>query len=189
KQGQDITIREQIGKEENIPIDQIESKGFLEKWSELKDTHDFYPLLRKFKAGRTDALRLAEGKFTTKVNNKTVRTMLNLASEDEVPIMVFVGNPGMIQIHSGPVITIRESGNWLNILDAGFNLHLRQDHIADSWIVEKPTEDGTVTSLELFDEKGESIATFFGARKPGKPELESWRTVIRQVKSEEAIQK
>jgi putative hemin transport protein len=48
--------------------------------------------------------------------------------------------------------------------------------------VEKPTEDGVVTSLELFDKEGEQIVTFFGARKPGKPELEGWREIISELK-------
>ena len=33
-------------------------------------------------------------------------------------------------------------------------------------------------SLELFDRDGEAMAMFFGERKPGKPELEPWRTLV-----------
>jgi len=92
--------------------------------------------------------------------------------------MVFVGNRGMIQIHTGPVKTIRVMGPWLNVLDPDFNLHLRADLIASAWAVRKPTSDGIVTSLELFDAEGENIAMLFGARKPGTPELEGWRELI-----------
>ena len=45
----------------------------------------------------------------------------------------------------------------------------------DAWIVRKPTSDGEVTSLELFDAAGDNIAMFFGERKPGKAELPQWR--------------
>src|SRR5690625_7968039 len=83
--------------------------------------------------------------------------MLKRVVDREVPIMVFVGNPGVVQIHSGPVRRVVEKGDWINILDPGFNLHMRQDHVASSWIVEKPTEDGTVTSIEVFDKEGELI--------------------------------
>ena len=96
--------------------------------------------------------------------------------------MVFVRNRGMIQIHSGPVKKIKEMNQWLNVLDPEFNLHLRQDLIAESWIVEKPTEDGVVTSLEIFDSEGEQIVTFFGARKPGKPELKGWKEIAGELK-------
>ena len=49
--------------------------------------------------------------------------------------------------------------------------------IAEAWVVRKPTTDGTVTALELFDAEGEVIAQLFGKRKPGIPELEDWREI------------
>jgi putative hemin transport protein len=67
---------------------------------------------------------------------------------------------------------------WLNVLDPNFNLHLREDSIAHVWVVEKPTVDGVVTSVEAFDHQGELMAMFFGARKPGKPELQGWRDIL-----------
>src|SRR5690625_7999422 len=72
--------------------------------------------------------------------------MLEAAAAREVPIMVFVGNKGMIQIHSGPVKKVKILNEWINILDPGFNLHLRSNLISETWVVEKPTEDGVVTS-------------------------------------------
>ena len=55
---------------------------------------------------------------------------------------------------------------------------LREDLIDEAWVVRKPTEDGVVTSLELFDAQGEAIATLFGKRKPGIPEIEDWRVAL-----------
>ncbi|MFM2045214.1 MAG: hypothetical protein RLY86_3790, partial [Pseudomonadota bacterium] len=45
-------------------------------------------------------------------------------------------------------------------------------------IVRKPTRDGIVTSLELFDRHNTPFLQMFGERKPGKPELDSWRDLI-----------
>jgi putative hemin transport protein len=103
--------------------------------------------------------------------------MLETASMHQVPIMVLVGNPGMIQIHSGPVTRVVAMQEWLNVLDSDFNLHLREDRVAELWRVAKPTDDGIVTSVEAFDAAGERIAAFFGQRKPGTPELQSWRAL------------
>jgi putative hemin transport protein len=114
---------------------------------------------------------------------EAVRATLMDASFSGTPIMCFVGNPGCIQIHSGPVSRIEPMDirgvSWLNVLDADFNLHLREDSIAHVWAVEKPTSDGVVTSVEAFDHAGELMAMFFGARKPGKPELVAWRELVR----------
>lgn len=184
-QSNEIEIDPSIKEKKTVSIDEIDCDGFLQKWSELQDTHDFFPLLRKFKAERTDALKLAAGTFTWKVSNDSTRKMLEMASRKEVPIMVFVRSSGVIQIHSGPVSRIKVMDHWLNVLDPDFNLHLREDHIKESWIVEKPTEDGIVTALEIYDAEKNAIATFFGVRKPGKPELKSWRKITGELKQAE----
>ena len=155
--------------------DEIDGDGFRAAWSNMQDTHEFFGLLRDFGVSRTQALRLAPPHFVRQVDNSAARLILEQAAASSLPIMVFVGNRGMIQIHSGPVFNIKLMGPWLNVLDAGFNLHLREDKIVSSWVVSKPTSDGEVTSLELFDADGGTIAMLFGVRKPGQPELPAWR--------------
>ena len=49
---------------------------------------------------------------------------------------------------------------------AGAAARLREDLIQNAWIVQKPTLDGVVTSVEVFDGAGELMAMFFGSRKP-----------------------
>jgi putative hemin transport protein len=66
-------------------------------------------------------------------------------------------------------------------MDPRFNLHLQMDSVAKAWLVRKPTDDGIVTSVELFDGNGEAIAMFFGERKPGKPELTAWRSLVSEL--------
>ena len=123
-------------------------------------------------------MRLAPPGFVRPVANTSIDTILTAAAASELPIMIFVGNPGCIQIHTGPVTNITPMGPWQNVLDPGFNLHLRRDHVAHAWVVEKPTDDGIVTSLELFDAKGDTIAMLFGERKPGRSERHEWRALL-----------
>lgn len=104
--------------------------------------------------------------------------MLETAAKDHLPIMVFAGNRGNLQIHQGKIMTIRVMDNWLNILDPDFNMHLREDLVDTVWVVKKPTTDGVVTGIEVFDKNKEMIAQFFGLRKPGIPELEKWRELV-----------
>lgn len=79
-------------------------------------------------------------------------------------------------------------GGWFNVLDPEFNLHLRTTGIAQAWRVVKPTEDGDVTSIELLDADGDTIAQFFGARKPGQPERADWRDLVAGVTARFATQ-
>ena len=114
--------------------------------------------------------------------------MLQMARDKQRKIMVFIGNRGCIQIHTDPVNKLLEHEHWYNVIDPMFNLHLNKDSIAHSWITKKPTEDGTVKALEVFDHNGELIVTFFGKRKPGTPELELWREIIDAIPAREKTQ-
>ncbi|TBR36649.1 MULTISPECIES: hemin-degrading factor [Dyella] len=156
----------------------IDVAALQDGWRAMRDPHDFFALLRRQQVTRAQALRLVGDEFAHRVDNSAVRVMLEQASVSELPIMVFVGSPGVVQIHTGPVHHIKPMGPWLNILDPDFNLHLREDHIVQSWVVRKPSPEGAVTSLELYDAKGQQIVQFFGKRKPGIPEREDWRVLV-----------
>ena len=166
---------------ETLPDEEIDVEVFQQEWRDLQDTHEFFGLLRRNKVARLQAMRLAPEGFTKEVPVETVNHMLEAAVEAQVSIMAFVGSPGCIEIHTGPIKRVVETGTWINVLDPDFNLHLDRSGIASAWIVRKPTEDGVVTSLELFDENGETIVMFFGERKPGIPEDEGWRELLGQV--------
>lgn len=172
----------------NAPDASIDLGRFHEGWAGLRDTHEFFDLLKKHHLSRTQALRLAEPRFAQALDAGSAREALRAAVASATPIMVFVGNPGIIQIHSGAVKRVEVMGPWLNVLDADFNLHLREDHIAQAWAVRKPTVDGLVSSLEFFDAQGETIAMFFGERKPGRAELCGWRQIVSRMVGDSAWQ-
>jgi putative hemin transport protein len=167
----------------------VDKEAFLADWSALKDTHDFFGMLRKHRVQRFHALELGLNKFSYPVDPQlTPNHILSVASASKLPIMIFAGNRGNLQIHQGKVRTVRvlDRGHtgperWLNILDPDFNMHLKQDEVNTAWVVKKPTTDGEVTSVELFDRQKNLIAQFFGLRKPGIQELEGWRELIREI--------
>lgn len=164
----------------------VDVKGFLDAWSAMRDTHEFFGMLRSHGVARDQALRLADNRFCYRVGNDAPGALLDAVAGTGLSIMVFVGNPGCIQIHTGPIHDVRTMGPWLNVMDPGFNLHLRADHVAQAWVVKKPTDDGIVTSLELFDARGDLIVQFFGARKPGIPEKAEWRELVARLFPEPA---
>ncbi len=150
-------------------------------WRNLKDTHDFFAMLRQFKVSRLGALRTAGTDLAQQVDNGAVETVLQHAADTGLSIMCFVANRGIVQIHTGPVKKLLRTGPWFNVLDETFNLHLNTEAVASSWVVNKPTVDGWVTSLELYRADGELIVQFFGERKPGKPELATWRALLQSL--------
>jgi putative hemin transport protein len=159
----------------------IDTTAFLQDWAALQDTHDFFPMLARYKASRVKALEIAEGRYTRRVDNNCVKTLLEQAAGSGLEIMVFVSNHGSIEIHTGAVHKIVEIPGWINVMDPDFNLHLKAEDIAQCWVVEKPSVDGTVTSIEVFDARQEMIVQFFGRRKPGLPELKAWKELVKSI--------
>ena len=158
----------------------IDVEGFKEAWLTLKDTHAFHGLLRKFEVSRKQGLRLAPEGHAIEITVDSLKAIMTKASETNLEIMVFVGSAGCIQIHTGRIQKLLETGPWFNVLDPEFNLHLRMDAIDSLWLVKKPTDDGVVTSIEVFDVKGDIIVQLFGKRKPGIPENEQWRMIANE---------
>lgn len=157
------------------PDAEVDAAGLCQAWDQMRDTHEFFGILRTFGVTRAQAFRVGGPERARRVVPSAAARILADAAADSTPIMVFVGSRGVLQIHTGPVQHIRVAGSWLNVLDRRFNLHLREDRITEAWVVKKPTKDGLITSLELLNAGGETIAMFFGKRKPGELESEAWR--------------
>lgn len=176
-----ITVLPPAEKPAPRPDAEIDVETLRGRWEALQDVHDFFGLLRDLGAAREQAFRLVGGDFAWPLETNALVRTLEAARDRTLEIMVFVGSPGVIQIHTGPVRNLKAMGSWFNVLDPGFNLHLRVDHIASCWAVRKPQRDSLVTSVEIFDAAGEAIAILFGKRKPGQPESEAWRELVAEL--------
>ena len=132
------------------------------EWDELTDTHQFLQMVRKLRMNRLGAYRIAGAPYVRPLAVDAVETLMTRAAESGLPIMVFVGNMGCIEIHTGPIHNLKRMGPWLNVLDPGFDLHLRTDHIAEVWQVTKSTRRGDAISVEAFDSEGMLITQIFG---------------------------
>ena len=168
------------------PDAEIDLDGLRKAWAGMKDTHEFFGMLGKFKVGRVQALRLIGEEFSRELPVRALREAMEAARQSDLPIMIFVGSRGCIQIHTGPVKRLVDTHGWFNVLDPDFNLHLRDSGVARVFSVRKPTEDGIVTSIEAFDAENRNILLMFGARKPGKPELEDWRAIVAHIEKQAA---
>lgn len=139
-------------------------------WDRMTDTHQFLKLVKTHKMNRLGAYRVAGPSYAVALRRDAVTLTLQRAAEDRIPLMIFVGNAGCIQIHGGLVDKIVPMGPWINVMDPRFNLHLRADHIAEVWCVMKPTRTGTAISVEAFDAEGGLILQIFGYRKDAPPD-------------------
>lgn len=153
----------------------------LQRWAQLSDVHQFYRLLKDFELSRYQAMELAQEQWTFAVSASIVPAFISGLTGTGIPVMVFVPNEGIVQIHTGPIERCLQRGAWFNILDPGFSLHLNTAGMEQAWIVRKPTSDGIVSSLEIYDIDGELVMQMFGARAEGCAELNSWRRQLEML--------
>ena len=99
--------------------------------------------------------------------------------------MIFVANEGIVQISSGLVPAATGTGERYGMRDSRFSLHLNEAGIARAWAVRKPTVNGIVTSLELYDAAGTLIVQTFGERHEGSGERPDWARAIGELPSPE----
>lgn len=148
------------------------------EWVKMTDTHQFLRLVSNLKMNRLGAYRIAGAPLARQLDPEAVNEMLFAVRDQGVEVMIFVGNMGCIEIHGGPVRNLRQMGPWQNILDPGFDLHLRLDHIAEVWAVTKPTHRGDAVSVEAFDTDGGIIFQVFGRRTEGKDHRPEWNAIV-----------
>ena len=138
-------------------------------WDAMTDTHQFFAMTGRHKMNRLGAYHVVGAPHVQRLSPDAVTLTLTAAAADSIPVMIFVGNAGCIQIHGGLIEKIVPMGPWINVMDPRFNLHLRADHIAEAYCVAKPTKRGTVHSVEAFDKDGALILQIFGYRKDAAP--------------------
>ena len=159
----------------------VDREDLRQRWQAMTDPHQFFGLLKALKIERRAAIRAVGDDLAWPIEPGAIGMLLDEAVLEGTELMCFVANAGCVQIHTGTVHTIHRMGPWLNVMDPGFHLHLRQDHIAELWGVRKPADTGHVTSIEAYDAAGNLIIQFFGKRKEGRSELESWRALAERL--------
>ncbi|WP_281966480.1 hemin-degrading factor [Roseovarius nanhaiticus] len=183
-QGQDVKPRTPVEAAKSRP-DKLDM--LREEWSKLTDTHQFLRLCAKLKMNRLGAYRIAGAPFVRPLDPKAADEMLNAVQRAGIEVMIFVGNRGCIQIHTGPLRELRPMGPWQNVMDPGFNLHLRLDKVAELWAVEKPTQRGPAISVEAFDAEGGIIFQVFGVGKEGRDSRADWGRIVAGLPTREEV--
>ncbi len=169
--------------DEDIDVD-----GLRGAWAAMRDTHDVHILLRRLGVGRVQALRLLGAEWAARVTRPCLQALLEGAAADAEPLMIFVGNTGCIQIHSGLIHRVVATNGWLNVLDPDFNLHAREAGLDAAWIVRKPTDRGLVWSLEVYDEDRSTLLQLFGKRTEAQSQRESWHERLAHLQARFSVE-
>ncbi len=170
-----VTLPVPLAENRDVKVD---SQVLRTYWRNFKHIHDFEKMLDKFQLTRFEAIDIAGSEFVTPIDSHLFRSVIEKITEIKIPIMLFVSNPGAVQIHCGVIHNLKMTGPWLNILDEHFNLHLDETAISSLYVVEKPITTGMLSSLELYDAQGNTIALIFGQYSLESGEDLVWRDLL-----------
>ncbi|HCH49153.1 MAG TPA: hemin-degrading factor [Proteus sp.] len=168
----------------DTPVNDELAQQLEQQWRSMTDVHQFFKLLKEHNLSRQQAFKAVSDDLAYQVDNSALKTLLEQAKEAQNEIMIFVGSRGCVQIFTGTIDRLvphqfeNSDQVWINVFNPAFTLHVIESEIAESWITRKPTQDGFVTSLEIFDNKGQQIAQLYGQRTEGTAEQQQWREQV-----------
>lgn len=152
-----------------------------QEWLAITDVHQFMGLLKRHNTSRLTAFKLAGERFAKPANPSKLPALFEAVSQGDHEIMVFCNNSGLVQIYSGTLTRLVPMAQWFNVLDPNFNLHLDTSQVAQVWTAVRPSADGNIHSVELFDLHGEQVLQIFSRRQEGQPEPNFWAPLINQI--------
>lgn len=164
-----------------------EAPTLAREWAAMTDVHQFFSLLKRHQLRRLEANTLMQGSFTQALPVHALESLLRQASQQTLPIMLFVASQGCVQIRTGTLPTPLRAGGWLNLFGDCFTLHLDDQAVTSVWVVEKPNRDGGVTSVEAFDKRGDLVLQIYAERQEGRPERSAWRNLLTTLTRQEAV--
>lgn len=153
------------------------------EWRAMTNVHQFNQILRNHNITRQQAFKAVSSDLACKVENDALTRILHLAVQDQNEIMIFVRNNGCVQIFAGTVDKVMRQDDWIIRMSSDSTLCLKESAIAETWITRKPTNDGILTSLELFAADGTHITQLYGWRQEGNPEQTCWRAQLESLES------
>ncbi|MDO4728264.1 MAG: ChuX/HutX family heme-like substrate-binding protein [Bacteroidota bacterium] len=161
------------------PDVEVDLEGFHSAWKSLESACHFGKLIESFGLTRIQALRLAPSDYyADKIDNNSIVKMLEEVAKAKVPVVISVSNAYVYQTFKGIIRKTMWHQTWYNIMDPDFNLHLDMSKIAATYVVRKPSNSGTVTSIEAYNEMGELIVHFFSPNAELDTEQSAWREIV-----------
>jgi len=167
------------------PDYEVDVPSLIAAWDAITDVHQFSTaVLAKHDVTRLQALRLAGTERAQRLASPAaLSALLKAAAQADIEIMAFVSNSANTQIFTGKINAPTKSANgWLHVSgENDLDLKIREAGIDQIWLVKKPSSIGTLSTVEVYNAKGEVIVQFYSKRAPRKPESDTWRALLAKL--------
>jgi len=154
----------------------VDSKAFQDGWLRLRTTEDFHKLIERFGVTDFEALRLAGEIWAARVTPEAFVARLRLLAELELPCTLALGYGDAMNAHRVVIEQVQCRNGCLHLLGDELCFILRKDCMDTAWVVTRPSADGVLISLELYDKEHELVV-----RLSGQPEQRTaavWQDII-----------
>ncbi|MGF1547823.1 MAG: ChuX/HutX family heme-like substrate-binding protein [Thiotrichales bacterium] len=169
------------------PVGKLYHDGLRAHWRALRDPNEGQALILAHGGDARRVYAALGTEFARPVTAEVVEHLLERLSAEPIASTIRVTNSGAIQRYAGPIRKLLRTGPWFNVLDPGFNLHLRTRAIATAWWVRLPTANGWVTHLEVFDHDGHEILRIADHREPDQAESPRWTELLSVAANKHAL--
>lgn len=156
----------------------IDPDALRRQWGAIRDVHEGQAIIQRHGGDRRQVYRALGPRFARPQRAEVVEALLEQLSAHSIESMIFVMNDAAVQSFAGVVCKLLRTGPWFNVLDPGFNLHIKTFGIGEAWFVRKPTEQGWVSTLDVFDHDGREILLITDRRERGQRESACWTELL-----------
>lgn len=156
----------------------VDDSALRQHWLSLWDTYEFLPMLKQFNITRLSALRFMEADLAQEVNPCALNHALKIALSLRIPIKYAFENQSVTHQYTGVIKHLSNAGQRLTVAGERFQLALDVDMIDSVWVVNVPTRDTVVVTLEAYAITGELIIQLASDRAAGEPERHVWQQLL-----------
>lgn len=182
QQRQHIHVERVVPKLPQPLVDQsLDIASLRQSWANIRDVHEGNRIIKTLGGNRQAIYRALGAEYAQPLPASTVEQLLTTLAEQQLPLMLFGMNEAAVQSYSGTISKLLRTGPWFNVLDPDFNLHLRTGEIGEVWRIRKPSDDGWVTSLDVFDAQGQEIMVMTDNRGRGETESAAWTKLLQTI--------
>lgn len=162
------------------PLESADAAALRRAWATMRGADGFDTLLARFALAPGAACRLAGPGFARRVAPTSAHELLAAAAQQGLPLSVQVPGAGDC---GGDWRQVRQARGWTQADGGGVRLHLREDAVAEAWLLGCPSPAGLRQTLLLLDAGGAPIARLGEERSAGRERC-GWRRLVAQLDAE-----
>lgn len=160
----------------------IDKQVLTQKWSEMTNVHQASKIF-KYHGNDPTAVYTALGEnYARKISTEKLIQFFNLIVENKLKIMMFSRNYAAVQCYVGDIPKLAVLGYEINISITDFDFMMDTNKLGDIWLVTKPTENGFVNSISIFDKEDNEVLILTDKRTRGDAENADWLEVIQKIR-------